>query len=88
MYIGCRTVLVPRDAPIVTTRRVGLADLPLGPRQFVRRRSVIVPLRSLSLVFSSTFSERTSTRTTCLHIGHRSRSEKIEDSIYDLHMVT
>ncbi|KRZ02327.1 hypothetical protein T11_2295 [Trichinella zimbabwensis] len=36
----------------VTTRRVGSADLfPPGLLQFVRRRSVLVPSRSLGLVF-------------------------------------
>ncbi|KRZ80524.1 hypothetical protein T10_6582 [Trichinella papuae] len=52
-------VLVRGQASIVTTRRVGPADLPPGPRQFVRRRSVVVVSCSLGLVFSSTFSEHT-----------------------------
>ncbi|KRY20330.1 hypothetical protein T12_11801 [Trichinella patagoniensis] len=32
------------------TRRVGPADLPPGPRQFVRRRCVLVHSRSLGLL--------------------------------------
>ncbi|KRX67729.1 hypothetical protein T09_250 [Trichinella sp. T9] len=35
---------------VVTTRRVGLADLPPGPRQFVRRCCVLFRYRSLGLV--------------------------------------
>ncbi|KRZ84457.1 hypothetical protein T08_5892 [Trichinella sp. T8] len=54
-------------------------DLPPGPRQFVRRCSVLVLPRSLGFVFWLTFSEHTFTCTTRLHVGHRSRSEKIED---------
>ncbi|KRX28230.1 hypothetical protein T07_14276 [Trichinella nelsoni] len=54
---------------VVTTRRVGLADLPPGPRQFVRRCYVIVRSRSLGLVFSSTSSEHAFTRTTRPHVG-------------------
>ncbi|KRZ50918.1 hypothetical protein T02_3377 [Trichinella nativa] len=60
----------------VTTRRVGPADLSPGPRQFVRRRCVLVRSRSLGLVSSSTSSEHASTRTTRPHVGQRSRSGK------------
>ncbi|KRX22957.1 hypothetical protein T07_575 [Trichinella nelsoni] len=56
------------------TRRVGPADLPPGPRPFVRRRCVLVLPRSLGLVTSSTSSEHASTRTTRPHVGQRSRS--------------
>ncbi|KRX78805.1 hypothetical protein T06_16452 [Trichinella sp. T6] len=52
------------------------ADLSPGPRQFVRRRCVLVRSRSLGLVSSSTSSEHASTRTTRPHVGQRSRSGK------------
>ncbi|KRX25949.1 hypothetical protein T07_1704 [Trichinella nelsoni] len=69
--------LFPGQAPIVTTRRVRPADLPPGPRQFVRRCCVLVHSRSLGLVSLSTSSEHASTRTTRPHVGQRSRSGKI-----------
>ncbi|KRY40751.1 hypothetical protein T01_1633 [Trichinella spiralis] len=63
---------------VVTTRRVGPADLPPGPRQFVRRFYVLVRSRSLGHVSSSTSSEHAFTRTTRPHVGHRSRSSPLQ----------
>ncbi|KRX85639.1 hypothetical protein T06_4603 [Trichinella sp. T6] len=84
MYIGCRS---SQRCPHCNDPQGGAGgsasgSAPVCPPSLCDCSSSLAQSRLLVDILS-----RTSTRTTCLHIGHRSRSEKIEDSIYDSHMV-